>query len=102
MTATNQKLYDYNNELQAIGDSVLALLLKPQIATFYRNHGVRIQSIVERRGEIVRKHFEMDGDDVRFEGEGEERKPVFKEGSTLESYNAELKELMDRQIEIKL
>lgn len=104
---TNRILLKYNDELQALGNSIVVYLLQSKVKDFYRNNGVRIKSVYDRIRNIQKEYFVFvkdekseDGENIKFEGTGKDAKPVLLEEKKLEDYENQLNILLDRQIEI--
>lgn len=86
---TNNQLLKYYNEIQGWGGSIISVFLSTKINSWLKANGARIESIQSRILEINKEYFVHSTDQqgkiqFTYEGEGKDRKPVFKEGKTQE------------------
>lgn len=103
ITATNQMLYNFHVELQQIANnSVIGLLLRSKINDFYKENGLRINMLEQGILRIQKEHMEFENDKIKYEGEGENKKPVFLIGKSNETLQEAYKELMEKQIVINI
>lgn len=95
----NRRLLAYHQEMEGFKDSILYQFLSPKIRFFYKQNGIRIQTLVSKVGELNKEFFEYEGDRLK---KGEDKKPVLLEGKTAEEFDLRLNELMDREVNIIL
>lgn len=86
---TNNQLLKYYSEIQGWGGSIISVFLSTKINSWLKANGARIESIQSRILEINKEYFVHSTDQqgkiqFTYEGEGKDRKPVFKEGKTQE------------------
>lgn len=98
----NQTLYALTKDDNALRDMYLNLWFSPKRAEFYKNNGIRIDTLYKKRNEIVKKYFVIENGDVVSEGEGENAKPKLREGMKQEDYDAELKTWEEAENTIKI
>lgn len=101
MQGTNRQLLSLHREAQTM-TGLIAIFNRSKIKQFYGDNVIRINTLNEKISKIQREFLVIEeGDKIRHEGEGNDRKPVIQEGKTREEFEAKLKDLLDLEIEIK-
>ena len=95
---TNSTMLAFHNELESLNKSVVYYLLKGRIDDFYKQYGIRIESLIVRMNDIEKKYFVVEGEQIKMEGEGKDAKPVMQEGKTMEDLNKEMIELLKQPV----
>ena len=98
----NQILLNYHGEAQRMNGTLRGEFDRNKLKEFYRNNGIRINAVIEKVNALHEKYFIFEGKEVKFEGDGKERKPVMKEGMVMVDYEKEFKELMEKPCNIVL
>jgi hypothetical protein len=102
MNATTRLLLHYHNEIEQLKSSVLGQFNNAKINQFMRDNGIRIQTAYRKIEDLKKEFLEMDANgNVKTEGEGENIKPLFKEGKTKEDFDRAYNNLMDSETIIK-
>lgn len=88
-------LWSYHNQIQDLVNrgSVVAFLMKGRINDFYKDYGIQIETIGKDLKRIQEENFVIENGMIK--SEGEEKKPVYKEGKTQESYDKQLNEFLE-------
>jgi hypothetical protein len=93
--------------------SISLFLNRSKIADFYTHNSHKVDKLYQNIENIQRNHFVfyvIEGmknekgepkEDIQFEGEGKDKKPVLLPGKTMEEFNKEINDLMNTDIEIK-
>lgn len=104
---TNQDLLNFHNEInqwQQSG-SVLVQFNRSRINEFYRYNSNKINTVNSKLMAIFKAHFEYeeidDKQQIKFTGEGKDKKPVFLEGKTEDDFNKARGELMGTLIDVR-
>lgn len=106
MNFQNKNLYKFHLELEELKTSVFNFLFKSKIVDFYKNNGLRINTLMEKINEIQKEYFEFEAEGTPLARikmniqENSEPLPVLKEGKTMDMYNAAFDELMNRETTI--
>lgn len=101
---TRHALLGFHNEIQnQLKGSVLAYLLKGRIADFYKDHGLRIDGILDGQRKIIEEYYEIEGTEIKTQdvtdAEGKVNKVgVMKEGKTAEEFNGAMNAFMKEPI----
>ena len=92
-------LFQYNQELDQMQNSVIYHINRGRIADFYKENRVYIQSILDDIRTIQKAYFTFDENDrIVFSGEGNDRKPVFVEGKSDIGYQKQWDILMAQNV----
>lgn len=90
-------LYQYDQELTQMENSVIYHINRGRIADFYKDNRVYLQTIYDDIRTIQKAYFKYDENDkIVFEGEGQERKPVYVEGKSDMGYQKQWDILMSQ------
>lgn len=95
---TNGLLLQYHAEINQLQNSVIMLLLKGRVADFYKEYGIRINTILEKKTALQKDYFVFEGESIKKEGEGKDAKPIMLEGKTYEEFIGKYNELMNEPI----
>lgn len=99
--AKNKVLYKYHLQLQEAHGDVMAFLLGSRIKDFYKNNGLKIQSIVDKIASLQKKYFVIENDRVKMEkikkegSEDEIDSPVMLPEMLYDNFMKEYTELME-------
>lgn len=106
MNFQNKQLYKFHLELDELKTSVFNFLFKSKISDFYKNNGLRINTLMDNINKLQMAFFEFEAEGTPLArikmstNENNEPVPVLKEGNTMEEYNAAFDELMNRETTI--
>ena len=101
----NKNLYKYHLELEELKTSVFNFLFKSRIGEFYKNNGLRINTLMESINNLQKDYFVFEAEGtplarIKMNLENSEPMPVLKEGKTMEDYNKDFDELMNKECTI--
>ena len=99
---TNRQLLQWDSEAMRMNGSIIGMFNRSKIQEFYRNNEARISTLKRDINELQDDYFVVENDQVKYEGEGNDKKPVMKEGKTLEEYQQKFKELQDKIVSINI
>lgn len=101
MQGTNRLLLSLHREAQTM-TGLIAIFNRSKIKQFYVDNAIRINTLNEKISKMQREFFVIEeGDKIRHEGEGKDRKPVMQEGKTREEFEAKFNDLLNLEVEIK-
>lgn len=89
----NQELLQLDLEFSQF-NSAHRRLNRGKMKQFYTQFGGLIDMLKKKANMIQDDYFVIEDKKIKFEGEGKDMKPVFKEGKTMEEYNSEYNRLM--------
>lgn len=95
----NKQLLSYHQEIQGMRGSILYQFHISKIKEFYNKNGIRINTTMEMISDLNKKYFVYEGEELRM---GEDKKPVLLPDFNMEDFSKELKEIMDKEINIIL
>lgn len=101
VSITNARLYELHVNRKALLDQLMEIQYLPKVKQFYNDNGIRIDTIIKKKNQILSDFFVMEGGNVKF-SEGEKPEPILKEGKTKDDYDKTVKEFMDGEVSIKL
>lgn len=99
---TNRILLQYDRQIEELSQSVVFYFLKSKIEEFYKQNGIRIETLKGRVVFLQKAHFAFDGDKIKYEGKGKDMKPICLEGKTLDGFQEELNKIMNEETVIVL
>lgn len=74
----------------------LCFLLRGRLNDYVREYGIRTKTVLDKKKEIEKKYFKHDEkENIMFEGEGDEKKPILNEGMTIEDFSKEMDEYLN-------
>lgn len=79
--------------------SVLFQFNLPKITEFYKKNGIRINTTLERLTDLNKEFFQYDGEMLKM---GEDKKPLLLPDKKMEDFDRQLKEIMEKEINIIL
>jgi hypothetical protein len=107
MKQKNKDLYRYHQQLQGGSNDIVFHLLTGRIKDFYKNNGLRINTLLEKIEKMQREFFQYGEDGfVKFQkvpvpnSEEMADEPVIQEGKSYDDYIAQFNELMERDTTI--
>lgn len=97
------QLLAYDEEIQNWykSGSVLTLFHNSRINDFYKEFKLRLETLWKEVRTLQEEYFVFENDKVKVEGEGNDRKPICKEGKTIEDFNQAWADLMNQQVSEK-
>lgn len=95
---TNGLLLQFHQEINQLQNSVIMFLLKGRLADFYKEYGIRINTILEKKTGLQKEYFVFEGEGIKKEGEGNESKPVMLEGKTYAEFMEKYTALMNEPV----
>lgn len=98
---TNRELFSYHDEILSWKGSVMAVLLRGRIKTFYDNNGLRINTLVNKYDKLREKYFVLDEKGNQTFPPDDPKTPIMQEGMTNEQWLEECDELMNTPTVIK-
>ena len=103
---TNERLYAYHQELlKYSGNSIIGLLLKTRINSFYKDNGIRIDTLINKLKGINKKYLVLDEKDgIVWEevGEDKAKKPKMLLGMKYDDFEEEVKKLQQTVVTINI
>jgi hypothetical protein len=97
---TNRDLLNYDRQNEELAKSVVFHYLRSKINEFYRQNGIRIDTIKTKTVLMQKEYFVFEGDEVKYEGEGKDRKPVLLEGKRLKDFQEALNTYLSEETTI--
>lgn len=96
----NRQLWNYHVELNKISQSAIFFLLRSRINDFYKEYGIRIDTLNNKIKAIEKTYFLHEGDKLQMSAptEKEASSPILNEGKTHDDFNKEINELLDSNI----
>lgn len=96
INSSNQHLYLYHTEIDAMKNSIHFYFNRSKINEFYKNNGIRINGILNKLKELEAKFITRDeaGNILFEEIEGVGKRPIMVEGTTYEQYVQEYNDFM--------
>ena len=88
----NKDLYKYHLELEESKNTVYANLLRGRIADFYKNNGIRINTIMSNINALQKDYFVLENGVVK---QDENKIPVMNEGRLFDEYVSKFDALME-------
>lgn len=98
----NRHLYQYHKQIQGLRGNVIELLLKGRINEFYKNNGVRVNTLIEKMASLQKDYYIYEGEQIKTEEKDGKKVFVFQDGKTQEQFNAALENLMNQPTTIKI
>lgn len=95
---TNGLLLQFHQEISQLQNSVIMFLLKGRVTDFYKDFGIRINTVLEKKTKLQKEYFVFDGENIKKEGEGNDQKPVMLEGKTYDEFIEKYNQLMNEQV----
>lgn len=95
---TNGLLMQWHTEIGQLQNSVIMYLMKGRLADFYKDYGIRINTVMDKKTSLQKEYFVFEDEKVKHEGEGKESKPVMLEGKTYEEFMKKYNDLMAEQV----
>lgn len=99
---TNGTFYNLTQNDNELREVYLNLWFSPKRAAFYKQNEIRIQSLFQKRNNLMAKYFVIENENIIYEGEGENRFAKLKEGMRREDYEKEYTEFAATENIIKL
>lgn len=100
--ATVATLFRFEQEILAMQHHPEWFFNNGKIREFFKNNGVRLDSMRTQMKEITEKYFVMEKGHVKMEGEGDGKKEVLKEGMTREDFDKERMALLEKETVIDI
>lgn len=100
--STNGSLLSLDNDIQAWRGNALELFLGGKIQKFYQDNGIRLNSIKEKRKEMITEYFVVEDGKVKTEVVEGVEQPLFKDVLRKKEFNDAMKEFMDKEIAIEI
>ena len=100
----NKDLIRYHQEIQQWQNagSVLVEFNRSKIKSFYNENSIRLNTCFEKIDKLRMEFLELDEkNQIKWSGEGQDKKPIFKEGKTQEEFDKLYNAIMDGEIQIK-
>ncbi len=97
---TNERLYAYHQELlQISGQSILGILMKSKIAKFYKDNGIRIDTLIEKLKALNKEYVQFTDDGVMMMN-GD--KPKMRIGKEFDEFDIAVKKLQQTKVAITI
>jgi len=102
VNTTNESLLAYDQEFTSWHGTGLELLLRAKIQKFYQDNVIRINSIKEKRMDLVNKYLVVDKGVPKVEGEGKDKRVVMQDESLRKEFEDAMQELMKKENVIEI
>lgn len=98
---TNEQLLEVSSNDEALLRLMLKLWFEPKKRDFFKNNGIRVDSVHKKNNDLLNKYFELENGRVKL-SDGEKKEPVLLEGMTKEAYLEEYKAFAIAENSIKV
>ena len=101
---TNGQLLRWHDELKQLQsiNSIFFQFNRSKINEFYRQNGIRIDSVFKKMDVLRREFFLIENDKLVMEGEEGKQEPVLLPEKKREDFNAKYQEILEGQVSIIL
>lgn len=99
---TNESLLAIDMEVVQWQGSALMFFLNGKIQKFYQDNGIRLNTLKEKRKELLEEFVVMENGQVKLEEVEGKQKPVYKDSLREKEFQDKMQELMTKQIAIEV